>query len=49
MPSCDEEELKDATSSGPCSWLAGAAEVEAVRSLVVLIFDTIYNKNVNGI
>lgn len=42
-----DKEFKDTTSSGPCSWLMGAADVEAVRSLMVLIFDTIYNKNVN--
>lgn len=47
MTNHDKEELKDTTSSGPCSWLRGAADVEAVRSLMVLIFDTIYNKNVN--
>lgn len=42
-------ESEDSTSSGPCSWLMGAADVEAVRSLIVLIFDTIYNKNVDQV
>lgn len=49
MTGYHKEELRDSTSSGPCSWLMGAVDVEAVRSLIVLIFDTIYHKNVNQV